>query len=70
MVSLQVSYIGYKTKTSIDIELKDGLNSEIIIELGADVIPVTEVKVQAERKIGGQAEALANKQDALFIIVK
>ena len=27
MVSLQVSYIGYKTKTSADIELKEGSNS-------------------------------------------
>lgn len=61
MVNLQVSYIGYKTKTISDIELKDGLNSDIVIELDADVISVTEVKVQAERKIGGQAEALANK---------
>ena len=65
MVNLQVSYIGYKTKTISDIELKDGLNSDIVIELDADVTSVTEVKVQAERKIGGQAEALANKQDAL-----
>ena len=65
MVNLQVSYIGYKTKTISDIELKDGLNSEIVIELNADVISVTEVKVQAERKVGGQAEALAKKQDAL-----
>ena len=65
MVKLQVSYIGYKTKTITDIELKDGLNSDIVIELDADVISVTEVKVQAERKIGGQAEALANNQDAL-----
>ena len=65
MVNLQVSYIGYKTKTISDIDLKDGLNSDIVIELDADVISVTEVKVQAERKEGGQAEALANKQDAL-----
>ena len=65
MVNLQVSYIGYKTKTISDIELKDGLNSDIVIELDADVISVTEVKVQAERKEGGQAEALAKKQDAL-----
>ena len=65
MVILQVSYIGYKTKTISDIELKDGLNSDIVIELNADVISVTEVKVQAERKEGGQAEALAKKQDAL-----
>ena len=65
MVNLQVSYIGYKNKTIFDIELKDGLNSEIVIELDADVISVTEVKVQAERKEGGQAEALAKKQDAL-----
>ena len=55
MVNLQVSYIGYKTKTISDIDLKDGLNSEIVIELDADVISVTEVKVQAERKEGGQA---------------
>ena len=33
--------------------------------MDADVISVTEVKVQAERKEGGQAEALAKKQDAL-----
>ena len=59
MVNLQVSYIGYKTKTISDIELKDGLNSDIVIELDADVISVTEVKVQAERKEGGQAEAPA-----------
>ena len=65
IVNLQVSYIGYKTKAISDIELKDGLNSDIVIELNADVISVTEVKVQAERKVGGQAEALANKQDAL-----
>ena len=65
MVILQVSYIGYKTKTISDIEVKDGLNSDIVIELDADVISVTEVKVQAERKEGGQAEALAKKQDAL-----
>ena len=65
MVNLQVSYIGYKTKTISDIDLKDGLNSDIVIELDADVISVTEVKVQAERKEGGQAEALAKKQDAL-----
>ena len=45
MVNLQVSYIGYKTKTISDIDLKDGLNSEIVIELDADVISVTEVKV-------------------------
>ena len=65
MLNLQVSYIGYKTKTISDIDLKDGLNSDIVIELDADVISVTEVKVQAERKEGGQAEALAKKQDAL-----
>ena len=65
MVNLQVSYIGYKTKIISDIDLKDGLNSDIVIELDADVISVTEVKVQAERKEGGQAEALAKKQDAL-----
>ena len=41
MVNLQVSYIGYKTKTISDIDLKDGLNSEIVIELDADVISVT-----------------------------
>ena len=58
MVNLQVSYIGYKTKTISDIELKDGLNSDIVIELDADVISVTEVKVQAELKEGGQAEAI------------
>ena len=64
MVNLQVSYIGYKTKTISDIEVKDGLHSDIVIELDAHVISVTEVKVQAERKEGGQAEALAKKQDA------
>ena len=64
MVNLQVSYIGYKTKTISTLK-KDGLNSDIVIELDADVISVTEVKVQAERKIGGQAEAPANKQDSL-----
>ena len=65
IVNLQVSYIGYKTKTTSDIEIKGDVSSEIVIELDADVIFVNEVKVQAERKIGGQAEALANKQDAL-----
>lgn len=65
MVNLQVSYIGCKTKTISDIDLKDGLNLDMVIELDADIISVTEVKVQAERKEGGQAEALAKKQDAL-----
>ena len=41
MVNLQVSYIGYKTKTISDIEVKDGLHSDIVIELDADVISVT-----------------------------
>ena len=70
MVILQVSYIGYKTKTISDIELKDGLHPDIVIELDADVISVTEVKVQAERKrVDRQRHLLKNKMHLSYKII-
>ena len=62
-VDIKVAYIGYVSRT---FENVDVLNQELInVELVADVISVSEVEVQAERRSGSQAESIASKKEAL-----
>ena len=62
-VDIKVAYIGYVSRTFENIDV---LNQEFInVELVADVISVSEVEVQAERRSGSQAESIASKKEAL-----
>ena len=62
-VGIKVAYIGYVSRTFENIDV---LNQEFInVELVADVISVSEVEVQAERRSGSQAESIASKKEAL-----
>ena len=65
VVDIQAAYIGYKSKTLTNINIPLSSSDKLIIELEADVISVSEVNVQAERKAGSQAEAMNVRQNAL-----
>ena len=62
-VGIKVSYIGYVSKTfeNLNVSSQEFMN----IELVADVISVSGVEVQAERRSGSQAESIASKKEAL-----
>ena len=62
-VDIKVAYIGYVSRTFENVEVSD--QEFINVELVADVISVSEVEVQAERRSGSQAESIASKKEAL-----
>ena len=64
-IDLSITYIGYKQKKIENVEIVSGEILEKNITLDPDVISIVGVQVQAEKKEGGEASALANKQEAL-----
>ncbi len=60
---INATYIGYKSKTVTNLSFSELDN--FVIELDSDVISVSAVQVQAEKKIGGEASAIASKQNAI-----
>lgn len=60
---INATYIGYKAKTVTNLSISELDN--FVIELDSDVISVSAVQVQAEKKIGGEASAIASKQNAI-----
>ena len=62
-VDIKVAYIGYVSRTFENVDVSD--QEFINVELVADVISVSEVEVQAERRSGSQAESIASKKEAL-----
>ena len=75
MINLQVSYIGYKTKTISDIDVKDGLNSDIVIELMLMLFLLLRSRFrQSEKKVDRQRHLLKNKMHLnykiIFLLIK
>ena len=62
-VDIKVAYIGYVSRTFENVDVPD--QEFINVELVADVISVSEVEVQAERRSGSQAESIASKKEVL-----
>jgi len=62
--SIQVSYIGYNTKTIENIELKENQNYILNVVLSSTIKKTDEVVIEARRELNNEAAILAQRKNA------
>ena len=65
--SLQVSYVGYNTKTIENIELKENDNFVLNIVLRSAIKKTEEVVIEARRELNNEAAILAQRKNAIQV---